>query len=110
MSCDKNIDDIFEFQQFIDNKPPNYRVIKCRIANTTMKEAENSGFRLYYNVLKNKNIVCLLYIYPKTGKRQTNAIKDTFAKQLTKTFASEYQENKLKSTFLDTTKKCLVFS
>jgi mRNA-degrading endonuclease RelE of RelBE toxin-antitoxin system len=104
----KSINDIFELQQFIDNKPPNYRVIKCRIANSKMNVAENAGYRLYYNILKHKNIICLLYIYPKTGKRQSLAINDTYAKSLTTNFATEYKLDKLFSIELDSSTRSII--
>lgn len=103
----KTIDDIFEFKTAIDSKLPNYRIVKCRIANSGANMAENGGFRLIFNVIKNKNTVCLLFVYPKTGKKRIENTNIEFSKTLTKTFADEIKT--LIKIEMDTINKTIIF-
>lgn len=88
---------IFEQQEFIDNKPPQYRLIKVRLAISGTNKSEREGFRMYYNVInKNANTdVCLLYIYPKIGPLGADSLNTNFIKLQTQIFAKEKNETKL---------------
>lgn len=108
----QNKSTIFEQQEFIDNKPPHYRVIKLRLGISCFNKSEREGFRLYYNVLNkdDKTSVCLLYIYPKTGSYGINNINKQFIKDQTALFASEKKDNKLIGVSLDSENRTILFN
>lgn len=97
-SCKKDISSEFKraktFQE-IWNKPTsildkgNIRIIKSRIPNSGQNTGKSGGFRIIFLANKKTNEVCLLHIYPKTGKYGKENILDKELERLLTEYFNE---------------------
>ena len=84
--CGKNPDEIYSCPDMI-YQDKNLKVIKMRLPNTASKTSKRDGYRLIYLINNKKDVVGLLYTYPKNGSlRQIdvtkNALNDFFAEYI----------------------------
>lgn len=91
---DKSIEDIRNsYTLILDDEK--YKLIKIRIAVSCQNSGKSNGVRLIYVVLKEKEDVYLLDVYPKKGASGTNNISDNEVKYYIETLIDEIKKDSI---------------
>ena len=90
---DKTVETLWNYRNTEQDISNYIRLKKTRLVNSFLKVGSSGGFRIVYIVDLQKDFVCLLYVYPKTGKYgQKNYTNE---KELLSTFVNELINNEL---------------
>jgi len=72
-----------------------FKIIKIRMPNSGSKLSKRDGYRLIYLINSKKSIVCLFYVYPKTGSLRQINISDSDLKKYLEEFINDFSSKTL---------------
>lgn len=74
-----------------------FKMFKLRIPNSTTKVGKSGGYRLIFVIFSDNEEVSLLFIYPKSGKFNSEDVAENAYPDFLNKYLKEKSDNKLKT-------------
>lgn len=92
-----SIEELFNHYQILGNPHLVFRMKKHRCRNSNRNQSASGGYRIYFHINKEKQIVRLMTIYCKVGKKSKLVLTPEEEKEI----KEELKEHNLKNSFIE---------